>query len=50
MLEDQDGGDGVGDEDVGELPSCLLDAEQAGRQKRLQNCCQVVDHESQVHH
>ena len=50
MLEDQDGGDGVEDEDGGEQQ--LLDAEQAGRQGRLQDGCQVVDHdqESQVHH
>ena len=37
MPEDLDGGDGVGDEDIGELPSRLLDAKQAGLQKRLQN-------------
>ena len=48
MLEDQDGGDGVEDDDGGELQ--LLDAEPAGRQERLQDGCQVVDHESQVHH
>ena len=49
MLEDQDGGDGVEDEDGGEQQ--LLDAEQAGQQEeRLQDGCQVVDHESQVHH
>ena len=50
MLEDQDGGDGVEDDDVGEQQ--LLDAKQAGRQKCLQDGCQVVDHdhESQVHH
>ena len=48
MLEDQDGGDGVEDDDVGEQQ--LLDAKQAGRQERLQDGCQVVDQESQVHH
>ena len=48
MLEDQDGGDGVEDEDGGEQQ--LPDAEQAGRRERLQDGCQVVDHESQVHH
>ena len=46
MLEDQDGGDGVEDEDGGEQQ--LLDAKQAGRQVRLQDGCQVVDHESKV--
>jgi len=48
MLEDQDGGDVVEDEDGGEQQ--LLDAKQAGRQERLQDGCQVVDQESQVHH
>ena len=50
MLEDQDGVDGVEDEDGGEQQQ--LDAKLAGRQERLQDGCQVVDHdhESQVHH
>ena len=50
MLEDQDGVDGVEDEDGGEQQ--LLDAKLAGRRERLQDGCQVVDHdhESQVHH
>ena len=48
MLEDQDGVDGVEDEDGGE--QLLLDAKQAGWQGRPQDGCQVVDHESKVRH